>query len=406
MSPNNSLAVSRSNEVRLGSVPDLEAMLVELHTLRDAHPLWSCKLFRAFKNGSLDRRDLRYVFSQYQLYSRNFTRYISALMANCDSDLFRARLSENLWEEGGGCTPDRRHAELFRRFLRDSLDLPTPDLTDYEPYARWFTREYLVYCLRSEPAAGAAFLSLGTEGIVARMYGIFVTGLEAAGLRGEALEFFQIHMACDDDHALTLEQMMLSYAGEPNWFETCKRAMNHALDLRLQFFDHIVDGLQRHRLRGLVDRINDRASLVPAEPKPTDVRHRGSDAGPPLYTNRIDAEGIDFAVTRIPLDAEVLDPRRVVVPPGKRNERHSHAHETFLYILEGTGRVHVDDLSVDVVAGDSILVPRWAIHQTENTGDAPLQFLAVTDYHLTKRAFVGDAKAYRRDESANLHRRE
>ena len=59
-----------------------------------------------------------------------------------------------------------------------------------------------------------------------------------------------------------------------------------------------------------------------------------------------------------------------------------------------------------MTAGDSVLVPRWALHQTTNTGTTQLVFIAVTDYQLTKRAFVGDAKAYRIDESANLHRRE
>jgi quercetin dioxygenase-like cupin family protein len=238
------------------------------------------------------------------------------------------------------------------------------------------------------------------------MYSMFMTGLAAAGLRPDQLEFFQLHVECDDDHAETIEQIMLSYAYEPNWFDVCKRAMNRALDLRMEFFERVMTELHRRRLDGIVAHVNAGVSLCPLAAQAADVRHRAADDGPALYANRVDSAGIDFAVTRIPLRAEVLDPRRVTIPPGKRNERHRHAHETFLYVLAGTGRVEVDAQAIDVSPGDSVLVPRWALHQTTNTGDTPMQLLAITDYRLTKRAFVGDAQGYRRDESANGHRSE
>ncbi|MDB4960432.1 MAG: hypothetical protein JWP01_431 [Myxococcales bacterium] len=382
------------------------SMLVELRVLRDEHPLWHNRLFQAFETGSLDRRDLQYIFSQYQAYSRSFTRFISAVMANCDSDLWRARLSANLWEEGGGCEPALRHAEIFRRFLREALDVPAPEDTVFDAFTQHFVREYLVACLGNDALAGSAFLSLGTEGIVPRMYQVFVTGLRKAGFRDDQLEFFHLHIACDDDHAETLEQMMLSYSSEPRWFDACKRAMTHALDLRLEFFERMVEELQRRRFGATVARINDGVSLCSLTASATDLRHRAEDATPALYTNAVESTGVDFTVTRIPLQAEVLDPRRVVIPPGKSNERHRHAHETFIHILAGTGRVEIDAQAVEVKTGDSVLVPRWALHQTTNTGSSQLEFLAVTDYQLTKRAYLGDAKAYRLDESANLHRGE
>lgn len=382
----------------------IASLLDELHTLRDRHPLWSCRLFGLFQNGTLDRSDLKYIFSQYQLYSRSFTRYISAVMANCESDYFRAALSQNLWEEGGGCAPDKRHAELFRRFLRDALDVPAPEDTEFEVFTQHFSREYLTYCLANDPIAGSAFLSLGTESIVPRMYTIFMTGLRAAGLRTDQLEFFQLHVECDDDHAETLEQMMISYAAEPRWFDTCRRALQRALDLRLEFFDRLADALMHRRLAPMLDRVNAERSLAPA--KPSDLVHRATDVAPLLYTNQISAEDVAFTVTRIGVPAEVLDPRRVVIPPHRSNERHRHAHETFIYILEGTARIQIDSHKIEVSAGDSIVVPRWALHQTTNTGAGDLTFLAVTDYHLTKRAFLGDASAYRKDDSANRHRQE
>jgi pyrroloquinoline quinone (PQQ) biosynthesis protein C/mannose-6-phosphate isomerase-like protein (cupin superfamily) len=388
-----------SISARLTSLSPLD----ELRARRDEHPIWRNQLFQACEAGALDREDLKYVFSQYQLYSRNFTRYISALMANCESDLFRARLSENLWEEGGGCAPEKRHAELFRRFLKDALGV-VPEDTEFDMHTQYFAHEYLRFCQVNDALAASAFLSLGTEGIVPRMYTMLMHGLTHAGIPDSELEFFKIHIECDDGHAETLEELMLSYLDQPNWFDRCRDAMNRALDLRLQFFDRCVEELQRRRLDGLLSRVNNKVSLCPLAATARDVCHRGGIPRPALYRNRSDADGIDFAVDRIPLAAEVLDPRHVMIPAGKRNECHRHAHETFIYFLDGSGQVAVDAQTVQVTAGDSVLVPRWALHQTSNTGTVPLRFIAITDYHLTKRAFVGDAQAYRLDETANRHR--
>jgi pyrroloquinoline quinone (PQQ) biosynthesis protein C len=71
--------------------------------------------------GAFSREDLRYVFSQYHLYTSSFTRFIAAAMATCEDDRFRAALSQNLWEEGGDLEPSRRHAQIFRDFLSRSL---------------------------------------------------------------------------------------------------------------------------------------------------------------------------------------------------------------------------------------------------------------------------------------------
>lgn len=400
------VTVGVGGTVSISSRAAPHALLAELRVLRDEHPLWTNRLFRAFENGSLDRRDLQYIFSQYQHYSRSFTRFISAVMANCDSDLWRARLSQNLWEEGGGCEPSARHAEIFRSFLRDALDITDPDEVEIAAFTRHFVREYLTACLGGDALAGSALLSLGTESIVPRMYEVFLTGLRKAGFSDDQLEFFHLHIACDDDHAETLEQMMLSYAGESRWFDICKRAMLHALDLRHDFFERLMNELQRQRLDATVAKINAGVSLAAKSATPADVRHRGDTDTPALYTNTVESEGIEFVVTRIPLQAEVLDPRRVVIPPGKRNERHRHAHETFMHILAGTGQIDVDGQIVEIARGDSLLVPRWALHQTTNTGETPLELIAITDYQLTKRAYVGDAKAYRLDERANRHRDE
>src|SRR5580704_15188007 len=193
----------------------LEAALLGLHAAQADHPFWNNRLFKACAAGALTREDYKLLFSQYYLYSRSFTRYLAALMANCEDDLHRARLTENIWDEGGGLAPELRHAEIFRRFLRDGLGVDV-DAIDFLDGTRLFVRQYLDFCAHAHPAAGAAFLSLGTEGIVSRMYGTFLHGLLRAGLAEEHTAFFRIHMACDDEHAQTLEQIMMGYASMPD----------------------------------------------------------------------------------------------------------------------------------------------------------------------------------------------
>ena len=363
--------------------------LRRFHELQAQHYFWNNRLFRAAQQGHLSFEDFQFIFSQYYLYSKNFTRYIAALMANSNNDYYRSRLSENLWEEGGGADPNKRHAELFRKFLRDALSINLDDI-EYLDSTHYFTREYLDFCLKSHPMSGSAFLSLGTEGIVARMYLIFVEGMRKAGIDDSELEFFHIHMECDDEHAVTLEQMMLSYSDEPDWFNNCVQAMDRALSLRSRFFENLYDCLRQRRLKGLLDRIHARESLAPRTPDPTKLFWRRGSRVIALYNNTNERLNIQFEVERLPLKTETLDSRIVKIAPGKYNENHRHAHETIFYIMSGEGRVVVDNSVVEVKTGDVVFVPRWSMHQSQNSGKDEMVILAVTDFGLTGKAYVGD----------------
>ncbi|MDC3954269.1 iron-containing redox enzyme family protein [Polyangium jinanense] len=364
--------------------PDRKGAEAALHNLKLAqaeHPFWRNRFFKACTAGHLTKADFQFFFGQYYLYNRNFTRYLAALMANSDNDYHRARLSENLWEEGGGQETDKRHAEIFRKFLRDGLEIDI-DKTDYLDASRFFVREFLDFCLRSHPAAGSSFLSLGTEGIVSRMYTIMVEGMLKAGISEEFLTFFRIHIGCDDEHAATLEDMMLSYMHTPDWYNTCLSSMNYALSLRHRFFESLYDAIQGRKLQGVLSRIQARRSLAPQFPESSQIRFASGQRGVASYENE--------SVERIPFKSEILDTRIVRIPPGKVNERHKHAHEMVLHIAEGTGRVQVNESTVEVKAGDTVFVPRWSLHQTQNTGDGELVMLAFTDYGLTRRAYQNE----------------
>src|SRR5215210_5304341 len=116
----NVLTVVAENEKHTAFQSDA---LNQLRKIQSEHPFWNNRLFRNCSAGHLVREDFQFIFSQYYLYSKNFTRYLAALMAKSSSDFHRSRLSENLWEEGGGMEPEKRHAELFRKFLKEALSI-------------------------------------------------------------------------------------------------------------------------------------------------------------------------------------------------------------------------------------------------------------------------------------------
>ena len=218
----------------------------ELRELQAKHPIWENPLLVACREGQLTVEDFRYIFSQYYAYSRSFTRFLAALMAGCDDDLLRAQLSQNLWEEGGGASPERRHSNIFRNFLTKGLGLSLEQIR-FDQATVQFVNDYLDCSSNRDFAYATAFLSMGTEGIVVRLYTDFLKGLNQAGIPEEHLEFFHIHIGCDDEHAETLEKMMLSAVGQHDFTCSARLGLEHALSLRHNFLLSLYRRLQEQR---------------------------------------------------------------------------------------------------------------------------------------------------------------
>lgn len=174
-----------------------------------------------------------------------------------------------------------------------------------------------------------------------------------------------------------------------NWYRNPEDDYNGSESL-----NRIVSGffgeLQLGRIGDMLDRISLQRSLTNVN-EACELVSRLNDKGlKGLYNNKVDALNIDFSVALLPFDLEVLDPRIVTVQPGKANEMHRHAHETVFIFLKGKGKVLVDDYENDVMPGDFALIPRWCNHQSINTGTDELVFLAVADFGLTGKSFVGN----------------
>lgn len=56
---------------------------------------------------------------------------------------------------------------------------------------------------------------------------------------------------------------------------------------------------------------------------------------------------------------------------------HTHTYDEVIYILDGTGIVHIDGGAHPIAAGDSVYLPPGSVHCLENPGDEPLALLGV-----------------------------
>lgn len=382
-----------SNDTGEQSSQYLNDVMESLKHQMDTHPMWSNRLLKACELGHLSKDDFKILFEQYFIYSKNFTRYLCALMANMEDDYHRSQLSENIWEEGGGEDLEKRHSEIFRQFLIKGLGVEIEEIK-FKDFSTQFMTKYLDYCMNKPALEGSAFLSLGTEAIVARLYSVFLKGMNKVEIDKEHLHFFELHVECDDEHAETLEEIVLSFASEPNFKERCLDGLNTALDLRNQFFDDLFSLIYESRITEKIDSINAKKSLLaPGTPiselkfNPAEVSKDFNDM---VYFNKIESKNIEFSVNRAPFKSEVLDARIVKIAPEKTNERHTHAHESIFYVLEGEGKVIVDKTEILVQKGDSVFVPRWCVHQTQNLGNSEMTVLAITDFYLTGKALVGN----------------
>jgi len=173
------------------------------------------------------------------------------------------------------------------------------------------------------------------------------------------------------------------------WFKDPESENNFSNEL-LSIVSKFFGELQLERIGDILERISLQKSLTIAKTSGELVSSLTDAALQNLYQNKVDALNIDFTVAVLPFAMEVLDPRIVTVQPGKANEMHRHAHETVFIFLKGKGKVIVDDFENEVNAGDFAFIPRWCNHQTVNNSNEELVFLAVADFGLTGKSFVGN----------------
>ena len=156
------------------------------------------------RSGVVSRRELEVFLVQQHHYSRHFTRYLCALLANLSNELDRLALTKNLFEEMGlGDMGDDPHVKIYRDMLF-ALDLD-PDMSPAFPETIALVSTMLRLCSAPNPIVGLGALCLGAEAIVPHVYAQILNELVARGFPMQQLRFFPLHIDGDDDHALTMK---------------------------------------------------------------------------------------------------------------------------------------------------------------------------------------------------------
>jgi pyrroloquinoline quinone (PQQ) biosynthesis protein C len=151
------------------------------------------------RTGQISREELNTFVEQHQIYSRGFTRYLGALLANIENDEFRLVLTRNLFDEMGfGDAGNMPHSKLYRKMM-ESLGL-IPEQTPL-PSTQLLIDTMFECCQSPSYMVGLGALCLGAEELVPYMYQPIVDGFLALGESLKKLEFFTLHIECDEGHA-------------------------------------------------------------------------------------------------------------------------------------------------------------------------------------------------------------
>lgn len=191
---------------------------------------------------------------QYGIYSKQFTRYLQAVISNLKNPQHKALLIENLTEEQGD-THDVElpedvlatvsgvpHAQLYRRFQEAvGVDSEYRASAHEIATATLWRDQFLQLCALDE-CIGVGAIGIGTELIVSRIYSQILDGLKAhSHLTMIERVFFDLHSHCDDEHAAQLLLIAKDLAVDDTACEKIEYGAKMALHMRTVFWDKMLE---------------------------------------------------------------------------------------------------------------------------------------------------------------------
>lgn len=193
------------------------------------------------RTGIVSRRELELFLKQHHYYSKNFTRYLCALISNLRNEEDRRLLTQNLFDELGLVT-GVSHAEIYRRMI--ATILPSGNDVEVFPATQALIETMLECCRNSRPMVGLGALCLGAEAIVPEVYSTILNGFDAVREPRENLDFFTIHISDDDEHARTMRNIILrELENNPRSRHDLEYGAARAFDARVEFFEAISEAV-------------------------------------------------------------------------------------------------------------------------------------------------------------------
>jgi pyrroloquinoline-quinone synthase len=194
-------------------------------------------LFDALRAGRMSRAGIKLWATQAMTVVREFTRFISAIHANCPHTDAQLLLAENLWEEHGKGLAGRDHYSLIRK-LANSLGATDEELDRAEPLAE--TAGYIDYCFKvtreSSFIEAMAAIGVGIEYFSPRFFGALAEMLRSQfGLAREDVEYLLVHVGEDEDHARRSLELIEKYADTSEVKEKARQALRDMLAVKHRF---------------------------------------------------------------------------------------------------------------------------------------------------------------------------
>ena len=191
---------------------------------------------------------------QYGLYSKHFTRYLTAVIDNLSEPNHKNILLENLQEEQGNAhdvdlPPEvllsvlgQPHCVLFKRF-QQALSVDEHYALQHGPcQTGLFWSKHFLHLCQENQYIGLGAIGIGTELIVSRIYEQILMGLEHhSGLSQSERVFFDLHSGCDDEHAAQILAITEELASSQSICEQIEYGTKMALNMRIMFWDKMLE---------------------------------------------------------------------------------------------------------------------------------------------------------------------
>ena len=191
------------------------------------------------RQGAISLPELKAFLLQHGLYSSYFTRYLCAMMANLPANSQVLALAENLFEELGLAPDSPTPHHLIYKEMLDAFGIKL-DSGKINQETQSLIDCMFKHCRELNPALGLGALCIGAEAIVPALYSSLVAGFRHHGIADETIQFFILHIECDDGHAETLHEIMLEIAGANEFqLENMLKAGEELIQARLNFFSAI-----------------------------------------------------------------------------------------------------------------------------------------------------------------------
>lgn len=204
------------------------------HLAVKGHPF-----LQKFGEGKVSPTGIKKFAEQYYLFSRWFTRYLAAVVANTPYEDARRPLVHNLWEEIGLEEQEGSHPNLFRRFVKAAgVDMSSLEETDALPCTRVFIDEYLYICRDGHFLESMGALGPGTEAVVPYFYKPIWEGLKKSGkFTKDDIFFFEAHIELDVEHGKNIQNAIMPYAIDDASQKMIADGARKILDIRTVLWD-------------------------------------------------------------------------------------------------------------------------------------------------------------------------